>query len=477
MRFPKPRTVRRAPLRMKLAALPLLALLAVAAFGAPVGAQMGPGDGAAAFDPEAATEAYLARPSDEDRARSDAYFEGGYWLQLWGLLYGLGVAWIFLGTGLSARLRDLAERWGRWKWLQTVLYSMPYIFLATLLSLPLAIYRDYFREHKYGLSNLTFGAWLWEGMIGLAVSLVLGSLGLVLLYAVLRRAKRTWWIWGAAVAVVFFAFTALIAPVFIMPLFNTYTPLEDPEIREPILAMAQANGIASGDVWVSDASKQTKRISANVSGIFGTERITLNDNLLNRTSLAEIEHVMGHEIGHYALNHVYEALIEIGLLLLVAFAFLAWSFERVRRRWGESWGVRDVGDLAGLPLLLALLSVFFFLTTPVFNTIIRVNEQEADLYALNAARQPDAAAEVALKLSEYRKLDPSPLEEWLFYTHPSGRTRILTAMRWKAANLPEPEPASGEPTPAPSEPADATAGPAAGSDEAAGGAVDSGGAG
>jgi Zn-dependent protease with chaperone function len=91
-----------------------------------------------------------------------------------------------------------------------------------------------------------------------------------------------------------------------------------------------------------------------------------------------------------------------------------------------------VEDPAGLPLLSALLSLFLFLTSPVLNTIIRSNEVEADAFGLNAARQPDGFAAVALKLGEYRKLDPGPIEELLFFDHPSGRNRILMAMRWKA---------------------------------------------
>jgi STE24 endopeptidase len=144
---------------------------------------------------------------------------------------------------------------------------------------------------------------------------------------------------------------------------------------------------------------------------------------------------MGHELGHYVLNHVYELLLELGLVIVVGFAFLRFTFDRVRKRWGASWGVRGIADPAGLPLLGALLSVYFFSLTPVTNSIIRVNEVEADQFGLNAARQPDGFAEVSLKLGEYRKLDPGPLEEVLFYDHPSGRNRIAMAMRWKAEHL------------------------------------------
>jgi STE24 endopeptidase len=224
--------------------------------------------------------------------------------------------------------------------------------------------------------------------------------------------------------------------VFVAPLFNTYTRLTDERVRAPILRMAAANGLAANDVWVSDASRQSKRISANVSGLLGTERITLNDNLLHRSTPAQVQAVMGHELGHYVLNHGYKLLAFLALIALGLFAalhaLLGWGIGR----WGARWGIRDEADPAGLPLAVLVLTVLSLLLTPVLNTLVRVQEQEADVFGLNAAREPDAFAEVALQLSEYRKLSPGPVEEFIFFDHPSGRTRILTAMRWKAAQPP-----------------------------------------
>ncbi|HXT22973.1 MAG TPA: M48 family metallopeptidase [Thermoanaerobaculia bacterium] len=387
-----------------------------------------------AFDPDAATREWLAKVPAADKERSDAYFEGGYWMQLWDLLYGLAVAWLLLGTGISRRLRELAQRTIRFRPLQTAIYALGYILLVTVLSFPLTLYTGFFREHHYGLSNQTFAEWMSDLGKGIAVSLVLVTLGLMLLYGVLRRAPRTWWIWGALVMLLLLGVSIVIAPVYINPLFNKYTPLTDATVRDPILRMAQANGVPAHNVWVFDASKQSKRISANVSGFLGTERVSLNDNLLHRATLPEIESVMGHELGHYVLNHVYEDFFELGLVVVIGFVFLRFTFDRVRRRWGTRWGVTGVDDTAGLPLLAALLSVYFFVATPVINTIIRSNEAEADAFGLNAARQPDGFASIALKLGEYRKLDPGVAEEWLFFDHPSGRNRILMAMRWKAAH-------------------------------------------
>jgi STE24 endopeptidase len=388
--------------------------------------------------PEEETRDYLSRLSPEERARSDAYFEGGYWLRLLDFLYGLAVALVLLATGLSRRVRDLAARITRVRPLGTAIYAAFYILASAVLSFPLLVYTGFFREHRYGLSNQAFGPWFQERITALAVALVILGPLLVVLYAVFRRAPRTWWIWGSVVSLSTLALTSLIAPVFIMPLFNDYRPLSVPELKDPILAMARANGIPADEVYEFDASRQSKRISANVSGILGTMRISLNDNLLSRCTLQEIRSVMGHEMGHYVLNHVYEGLLFFGVLLLLGFAFLRWGYRAAQRRWGERWGIGGIEDEAGLPLFAAVLSLYFFFTTPFINTFVRANEAEADLFGLNATQEPDGFAEVALKLGEYRKLDPGPLEEWIFFDHPSGRARIEMAMRWKAEQSPLP---------------------------------------
>jgi len=264
---------------------------------------------------------------------------------------------------------------------------------------------------------------------------VFGGMFAIVIYAVLRRAPRTWWLWGSVVTVLFQMLGALIAPVYIFPLFNTYKKLEDPRVTAPILSMARANGIPASEVYEVNASRQSTRVSANVSGFLGTERITLNDNLLRRASLPEIEAVMGHEMGHYVLNHVYKGILFLGIVVVVGFALLRWGAGRVLERWGAAWGLRGVDDVAALPLLALLVTICGFLLTPITNSYIRTQEYEADIFGLNAAREPDGAATIALKLGEYRKLDPGALEEMLFFDHPSGRTRIMAAMRWKAEHL------------------------------------------
>jgi STE24 endopeptidase len=238
--------------------------------------------------------------------------------------------------------------------------------------------------------------------------------------------------------------TVLIAPVYIFPIFNKITRIDDPRITRPILSLARANGIPASDVYEIDASRQTTRMSANVSGLGSTTRITLNDNLLKRGSPEEIQFVMGHEMGHYVLHHIAKDMLFFLVVIVITFGFLRWSLGWSLARWGERWQTRVIGDIAVLPLVVLLGSVLFFVLTPIMNTHTRTAEQEADMYGLNSSRSPDGAAQAAIHLGEYRKMSPGPIEEWVFFDHPSGRNRIYAAMRWKAENLQlfTPEPAS-----------------------------------
>src|SRR5436189_1347749 len=403
-----------------------------------------------AFDPGAATQAWLDTVPADKRAKSDAYFEGGYWLILWNFLLVAAISIFLLASRTSARLRDFAERAAMFKPLQVTLYAVPYLLLMYVLSFPLNLYEHFYREHQYGLATQSFVPWFGEQLVALGLTLVIGTVLLIVLYAGFRRAPRTWWIWGAIVVVIFSCAATFIAPVYIEPLFNTFKPLGNPEIRDPILAMARANEIPVKQVFEVDASRQTTRVSANVAGFLGTTRIALNDNLLKQCTLPEIREVMAHEMGHYVLNHGAKLLTYFGIFILIGFALTCTLFDAAVRRWGAKWGVRSIADPAGLPLLVLILSTFIFVLTPFLNTVVRVTEREADAFGINTSRQPDGMAKVALKLGAYRKLDPTPLEEFIFFDHPSGRARIWQAMDWTAANLPPGESTTaGTGTPSP----------------------------
>jgi STE24 endopeptidase len=386
------------------------------------------------FNVDQAVSNYLNTLSPEQKAKSDAYFEGGYWIQLWDLLVEILIALIFLSMGLSQWIKKIALKSKRIG-IQHCIYIICYLFFAYLIAFPYNIYTGFIREHQYNLSNLTFGGWFKEEMISLALMLILGSSVILLLYAILRRVKQYWWIWGSGVVIFFIFIIVFITPVFISPLFNDYKSLPEGALKNEILSMARANGVPASDVYMFDASRQSTRISANVSGLGSTIRVSLNDNLLNKCNTAEIKSVMAHELGHYVLNHVYELIIYLSILIIIGFVFINWAFHLVIRKLGAKWNISGIADIGGLPLIMVLFSIYFFIAAPVQNTIIRSNEVEADYFGLNTAREPDGFASVAMKLSEYRKISPSEFEEMLFFDHPSGNTRVRNAMIWKAEHF------------------------------------------
>ncbi len=399
----------------------------------PEAARPGPG-----FDAALATEAYIALLTPEQRAKSDAYFEGGYWLQFWGLLYGLVVAWLLLASGAARWMRDRARRITPRPFLSVLIFAAMFLVASTVLDLPLSLYQDFFREHQYGLATQTLPEWFGDLAKGMGFGLLLGAPLIALLYAALRRAGDRWWVWASFIVFGFIVLVGTIAPVYIAPAFNKYVPLAQGELRDDLLSLARANRIPATDVFAFDASKQTTRISANVSGLFGTTRISLNDNLLNRTSKPEILAVMGHEMGHYVLNHSTRLIVYSTLTIAFALWLTHIGLNGALSRWGRKFGIADRADPAGLPLLVAVLSLAMFVLTPINNTIVRQAEAEADMFGLDSAREAHGFATAAMRLSTYRKIDPGPFEEFWFYDHPSGRDRVRRSMEWLAENLDDP---------------------------------------
>ena len=393
---------------------------------------------AATFDVETATRAWLDTLQGPARAKSDAYFEGGYWLILWGTLVSVLADGLLLRFGLSVRFRNLGERLFNAKAGVTWITALCYSLAGTLLTLPWAIYTGFVREKQYDLMNQSFGAWLFDMGKDIGINLVIFPLIAMAVYGVIRRSPKNWWVMATGVIAAFLAFGMLVGPVFISPLFNKYTELPAGPIRDRIVAMAQSKNIPSEHIYLFDASKQTKRISANVSGIGPTIRISLNDNLLNRSTPQEIAGVMGHEMGHHVLNHVWWGLAFFSAIAALAMFLISRIAPTLIARHGAKWGgIRDIGDPASMPVLGILIAVFGMLATPLTNTMIRVDESQADAFGLDVAQEPDGFASAAMKLSEYRKIEPGPIEEALFYDHPSGATRVRMSMQWKKDHVPD----------------------------------------
>lgn len=385
------------------------------------------------FDPELATHAWLNTLGPEATARSNSYFEGGYLIDFAGTALSILIAGGLLVLGWARGVREWLEKTVKWFPLVALGVAFVVNLISTIVSFPFTYYVGFVREHEYGLSTQTFGEWFGEQMIGAGIGLLIGSIFLAILYIIIRAARNTWWIWGSVVSIVFAALMVMVAPVFISPLFNTYTEMEQGELRDSIIAMAQANGVPADNVYVYDRSRQTNSISANVSGMFGTTRISLADTLIERGSPEAVRAVMGHEIGHYVLGHLYSIMAMMIGLIVITFATVHYGFRALAKN--ERWGIRDISDPAGLPLFLLIIALTGLVTTPLQRNITYFHEQQADMFGLNVAREPDGFAEAAVLLSEYRKMEPSAVEEWFFYDHPSGWNRVHNAMVWKAHEI------------------------------------------
>jgi STE24 endopeptidase len=224
------------------------------------------------FDIQAATTAYLNSISPEQKEKSDSYFEGGYWISLWNLVLEIAVALIFLFS-LSQWIMKTASK-PKKTGIQKLIYTMLYLVLAFLIAFPFTVYTSFFREHQYGLSNMNFSEWLSEELIGFVITLVAFGILILILYRIIKKMPERWWILGSGIVIVFLIIGMLISPVFISPLFNEYKPLEEGPVKEAILSLARANGVPADNVYQFDASKQSTRISANVSGMGSTIRIS-----------------------------------------------------------------------------------------------------------------------------------------------------------------------------------------------------------
>ena len=386
------------------------------------------------FDPAAATAAYLAQLPPEAHAKATAYTQGGHWLLLWGFLVSVLVSFLIVRGGVLVGLRRGLERRKPRPVLVSLVVGVVYLLIDGVLSLPWSAYAGWWRQKQYGLTSQAFTGWLGESLISLIITAVLLGLFLVALYALIRKAPRTWWLWAGALTAVFFTAVQVLSPIYIEPIFNHYTPAPAGPVRDQVVAMAKANNIPADKIFVYNGSKQSNAYTANVSGLFGTARVAMSDTMFKQgADLAEVRGVVGHEMGHYAHHHALWIAGVLSLLAVVAFFLIDRLFAPVAALLGADT-VKGVADPAGLPVLAVILAIIGLLGTPLSNSLIRIAETDADNYSLTHFNEPDGLSKALVKTIEYRAATPGKLEEILFYDHPAVGRRIRNAMDWKAAH-------------------------------------------
>jgi STE24 endopeptidase len=385
-----------------------------------------------AFDPNAAAARYIDSLGPAALQKAHDYTVGREWMLLWALLVAAVVTWLIVRSGLLDRLEGkFAERRRN---LKAFVVSAVFLILSTILTLPWSLYADYFREKGYGRTSQPLGDFLMQGGIAALISALVGGLFLMGVYWLMRRTGKLWWLWSGALTAAGLAFILLLSPILIEPLFNKYEPVPPGQVRDAVLQMAQRAGIPPNRVYMYNGSRQSNNFTANVSGVGTSARVAISDVALKNASLDEVRAVTGHEIGHYVRGHIWRSILLLSLLAIVIFFLADRLYSRTARTFGSTAALHEA---RGVPVLVFLASLLGLLATPLINFDSRQDESEADLYSLQTENRPDALSTALVKTAEYRYPRPSPIEEFIFYDHPSVERRVLTAMKWKAAH-PEP---------------------------------------
>ena len=402
----------------------------------------------AAFRPAAAGSVhatgrdYLAEARAAFTPENRAYQRIRIALALVSPLVGIAVSLLLLVTGVAQRFRDLANARAQGRWARMLAFFTLYSLVTTVVLLPLDFYSGWMVEQRFHLSTQSAGGWALDQLKGFLIQVVaVGVVPILTLawYAIESSPKR-WWLWWSLGTLPVATAGVLLQPLVFDPLFNKFTPLRDAALRHDILALGARAHIPARDVYEVDASTRTKKVNAYVNGFGASQRIVIWDTTLQQMSRDEILFVMGHEMGHYVLHHIWKGLLWTAVGSFVAFWFTAWFVRALLAAFGERWGVRSAGDLAAVPLVLAMLAWVNWLGAPFTNYISREIEHEADVFSLELTHDNDAGARSFLKLAEGNRSDPEPAG-WvmlLLLDHPPLGDRIRFALAYKPWERGEP---------------------------------------
>lgn len=383
------------------------------------------------IDPQAATQAYIDSLGPQALELARSYTLGNHWLILAGLVVSTLVTLIIVRSRILETLHAALARRG--PNLRALMLGAATAALSGIISLPFDLYSGWWRELQYGRTSQALGDYLSQSALVFVLSTITLAVFFTGVYLLLRRTGKSWWIWAGGLVAGAISFLLLLSPVLIEPLFNEYRAIPDGEVRDAILVMAAEADIPKTRIFVFDGSRQSNNFTANVSGIGSSARIAISDVALADASLDEVKAVTGHEIGHYVLGHVWRSIVVLSLVAVAVFFLVGRTYAFFARLFGTA---APIDDPRGLPVFLFVFGLFFTLSAPVTNTLSRVGETEADVYSLRTVNLPDGLASALIKTAEYRYPLAGPVEETIFYTHPTVSNRVRRAMEWKAANPP-----------------------------------------
>jgi STE24 endopeptidase len=375
----------------------------------------------------------LVVPVPEPSAKALRYYRSGNVLWVVTTLWGLFVPALILFTGFSARLRDWASAIGR-KWFFAIgVYVVLYVAVLYTFNFPLSYYQGFVHQHAYGLSNQTFAHWFGDSLKALAVAMVMGALFLWIPYLLLKKSPQRWWLYTSLVSVPLLALVMLVQPVVIAPLFDDFGPMQDKALEAEILGLAKRAGIDGGRVFEVNKSEDTKTLNAYVGGLLETKRIVLWDTLLRKLDREQVLVVMGHEMGHYVLDHVWYLFALLSVLILASLYVAHRALGFLIPRFQHRFGFTEVSDVASLPLLSLLISVFFLVVQPIAFAYSRHIEREADRFGLEITQNNYAMASALTLLHDENLAHPKPgaLYQLWRSRHPPIAERIEFANRYR----------------------------------------------
>ena len=372
----------------------------------------------------------------EKREKAIAYARARYRLHFASFAWSGVVLFAIVALRLGPRFRDRAESASRNRFWQAAVF-VPLLFVTdAVLELPTSAWGQHLASF-YGQSVQGWGSWLWDQAKGLVVGLVVAIPLVWLLYAILRRSPRRWWLWFWIALLPVIVFLLFVTPLVVEPLFFDFQPLAPahPELAHAIeqVTIRAGHPIPTGRMFAMNASSKYNSVNAYVSGLGASKRVVVWDTTIARATIPQTLFVFGHEMGHYVLLHIPKGIAFFWGLLSVLLALAAWILGRVFRG-PERWGIRGLSDWASLPVLMLGATIAGELLNPVVNGFVRAQEHQADVFGLEAIHglvpdSPRAAAEAFQLLGEANLSDPDPgpfITLWL-YDHPPLADRLRFA--------------------------------------------------
>ncbi len=397
-----------------------------------------PASSTAQSHPQTKITAYTLPPELYRKARNRGRI--GFATHILGFFYGLFVLWFILRRKLSAKYRDWAESISRKHFLQALVFTPLLVLTIGVLQLPIDIFQESVSK-LYKISVQSWPSWTADWAKAQLLAIIIGTLLAWILYAVIRKSQRRWWLYFWIISLPLLLFGIFISPYVIDPLFNKYEPLstKDPELVPELQRITRRAGqeVSPERMFWMKASDKTIATNASVNGFGASKRIIIWDTTLAQETTDEVLTDFGHEMGHYVLGHIWKGFLFFAAMLFVLFYFGYRSIGSLLSRSGPAWGIRALDDWASLPALLLLITIFGFAADAIGNTFSRYQEHQADIYSLEVTHGlvPDSSQAFARSFQIYGETvlvdpDPNPVNVFLFFDHPTVADRIRLGVNY-----------------------------------------------